>query len=193
MCSSDLGRVQFDTRTEGSPLRRVAQAGLAQMDKWIMAIKADTSSKSKAEKVAANKPAGFVDACYPVATGSLVALNEDVNKMSDAQKAAAIQGNVGAFTKVTDMAACAKTFPFAGDARLAAGAPATDDVFKCQLKPIDAKDYKTAPTADQLAQLKATFPDGVCDYSKPGQEAVALGGTWAVFTGVGEYKFLSRN
>ena len=25
----------------------------------------------------------------------------------------------------------------------------TDDVFKCQLKPIDAKDYKTAPTADR--------------------------------------------
>ena len=44
----------------------------------------------------------------------------------------------------------------------------TDDIFKCQLKPIDAADYKTAPNADQMAQLKAVFPDGVCDYSKPG-------------------------
>lgn len=190
---ASLGRVQFDTRTEGSPLRRVAQQGLATMDKWIMAIKADASNKTQAEKVVANKPAGFVDACYPVKTGSLVKLAEDVNKMSDAQKADAIKGGVGDVEKVTDMAKCDQTFPFAGDARLAAGAPATDDVFKCQLKPVDAKDYKAALTAEQLAQIKQVFPEGVCDFSKPGVEQVALGGTWAVFTAPGEYKFLSRN
>src|SRR5262249_48706538 len=151
---ASLGRVQFDTRTEGSPLRRIAKEGLGQMDKWIMAIQADKSNKSKAEKVVANKPASFQDACYPVNTGSLVALADDVNKMSDAQKADAIKGAAGEVKKVTDMAACAKTFPFSGDARLAAGAPASDDVFKCQLKAVDPKDYKVAPTADQLAQLK---------------------------------------
>jgi len=32
------------------------------------------------------------------------------------------------------------------------------------------KDYKTAPTADQMTQLKAVFADGVCDWSKPGGE-----------------------
>jgi hypothetical protein len=46
---------------------------------------------------------------------------------------------------------------------------------------------KTAPTAEQLAKLKQTFPDGVCDYSKPGVEQAHLAGTWAIFKGDGEY------
>jgi len=62
--------------------------------------------------------------------------------------------------KVTDMERCKKLFPFAGDARLAAGAPASDDVDECALKPIDAADYKTPPTAEQLARLRQVFPRG---------------------------------
>ena len=70
-------------------------------------------------------------------------------------------------------------FPIHSDPRIAAGAPMTDDILKCQLKPIDAKDYKTAPTADQMAQLKAAFPDGVCDWTKPGVGQDAKLTTWA--------------
>jgi len=33
---------------------------------------------------------------------------------------------------------------------------------------VDAKDYAVELSADQLAQLRKTFPDGVCDNSKPG-------------------------
>ena len=97
---------------------------------------------------------------------------------------------IGATEKVTDMARCKALFPFAADARLAAGAPASDDVFKCALKPIDAKDYKQAPTAEQLAQLARTFPEGVCDYSKSGVGQEPLAGTWAVFKGDGELVML---
>ena len=81
------------------------------------------------------------------------------------------------------MERCKTLFPFAGDARLAAGAPATDDVFKCALKPVDAKDYKQAPTAEQLAHLRRIFPDGVCDYTKPGVGQEPLAGTWAGLQG----------
>ncbi len=56
------------------------------------------------------------------------------------------------------MARCKALFPFAADARLAAGAPASDDVFKCALKPVDAKDYKQPLTAEQLAQLARSLP-----------------------------------
>ena len=59
----------------------------------------------------------------------------------------------------------------------------TDDVFKCQLKAIDAKDYKVAPTAAQTDALKAAFPNGVCDYTKPGVGQVPLAGTWLMFMG----------
>jgi hypothetical protein len=90
------------------------------------------------------------------------------------------------------MAKCNKLFPFSGDARLAAGAPRTLDVFKCQLKPVSAADYKSKPNAAQLAKLKEIFPNGVCDYKKPGVEQVALAGTWAVFKGDGEFTNLDK-
>ena len=85
------------------------------------------------------------------------------------------------------MERCKKLFPFSGDARLAAGGPATDDVMKCALKPIDTADYKSRPTPEQLAQLRQIFPEGVCDYTKPGVEQARLAGTWAVFKGDGEF------
>jgi Tannase-like family of unknown function (DUF6351) len=50
-----------------------------------------------------------------------------------------------------------------------------------------AADYKTKPTADQLAQLRQIFPDGVCDYAKPGVEQARLAGTWVSFKGDGEF------
>jgi len=97
---------------------------------------------------------------------------------------------VGAIEKVTDQERCKKLFPFAGDARLAAGAPPADDVFKCALKPVDMADYKIAPTTERLAQLKQVFPDGVCDYNKPGVEQARLAGTWVSFKGNGEFTAL---
>lgn len=48
-----------------------------------------------------------------------------------------------------------------------AGAPLADDVLKCQLKPVEAKDYKVSFTADEMQQLRLIFTGGVCDYSKP--------------------------
>jgi hypothetical protein len=165
---ASLGRVQSDTRTTGSPLSRISGEALAQLDKWLTNIANDKSDLPKAKKVAANKPADFVDACYPTVAGPLV----------------------GEIEKLTDPDRCKQLFRFSGDARLAAGAPATDDVFKCVLKPVDAADYKTAPTAEQLAQLRQIFPDGVCDYTKPGMEHARLAGTWVSFTGNGEFAVL---
>jgi hypothetical protein len=166
---ASLGRVQPDTRTAGSPLTRISGEALAQLDQWLTNIANDKSDLPKAKKVAANKPADFVDACYPTVAGPLV----------------------GVIEKLTDQDRCKKLFAFAGDARLAAGAPASDDVFKCALKPVDAADYKTKPTAEQLAQLQQIFPDGVCDYAKPGVEQARLAGTWVSFKGDGDFVALA--
>jgi uncharacterized tannase-like protein DUF6351 len=162
---ASLGRPQADTRTVGSPLTRISGEALAQLDKWLTDIANDKSDQPKAKKVAAHRPADFVDACYPTVAGP----------------------RVGVIEKLTDQERCKKLFPFAGDARLAAGGPATDDVFKCALKAVDVADYKIALTAERLAQLKQTFPEGVCDYTKPGVEQARLAGTWASFKGNGEF------
>jgi len=51
-------------------------------------------------------------------------------------------------------------------------------------------DYNVAPTAERLAQLKQTFPGGVCDYGKPGVGQARLAGTWVSFKGNGEFAAL---
>jgi hypothetical protein len=53
-------------------------------------------------------------------------------------------------------------------ARTLAGAPDTNDIGKCQLKPLDRSDYPGVSfTDDQWTRLQGAFPSGVCDYSKP--------------------------
>jgi hypothetical protein len=45
----------------------------------------------------------------------------------------------------------------------------TENILKCQLKPLNAADYLPATfSGTQLVRLSAAFPDGVCDWSKPG-------------------------
>lgn len=132
---------------------------LTNLDKWLTAVVKDTSTKSKAEKIAANRPKEVVDTCY-AARGGFDQLAVD---------------------KITDPAKCKQLFPYATDPRMVAGGPLTADVFKCQLKPVSAADYKVAPTADQLAELKKVFATGVCDWSKPGVGQTAEVVTWASF------------
>jgi Tannase-like family of unknown function (DUF6351) len=162
---ASLGRLQADTRTPGSPLVRISGDALAQLDQWLTNIANDRSDLPKARKVVANRPAGLVDTCYPAVAGP----------------------QIGVMERLTDQERCRELFPFSGDARLAAGAPASDDVFKCALKPLDPADYKTTPSAEQMAQLQQVFPGGVCDYAKPGVEQARLAGTWASFKGGGEF------
>jgi len=82
-----------------------------------------------------------------------------------------LTGDGGYASPVTDMALCD------ADARLqkhasprqVAGGPINEDILKCSLKPINTAEYLPAVfTAEQLTRLYATFPDGVCDWSKPG-------------------------
>jgi len=72
-------------------------------------------------------------------------------------------------------------FPVYGNPRTSAGGPATADIFKCELKPIDKSDYKRPVTDAQFAQLRAVFPQGVCDYTKKGVMQRPAAGTWQSF------------
>jgi uncharacterized tannase-like protein DUF6351 len=75
---------------------------------------------------------------------------------------------------------CNQLYPSHSTPRLTAGAPLTDDVMKCQLKPIDARDYTVKFNDAELQQLRQVFPAGVCDYSKPGVMQLPLAGTYLV-------------
>ena len=135
----------------GTGLLPTAASGLTlnaflEMDKWMTALKADASASTIEQKVAKSKPASTFDFCY-------------------------LSTDTGFTTKVTDPAVCN------GDRFLAphssphqvAGGPLSENILKCQLKPLDTADYAPAVlSATQLTRLKTVFAAGVCDWTKPG-------------------------
>ncbi|MFO1196911.1 MAG: DUF6351 family protein, partial [Burkholderiaceae bacterium] len=124
---------------------------------WLTAIVADKSDLSKAAKVVKNKPADAVDACW-TADGTKI-----VEKMT-------------AFGS----GQCNTLDPGGSSPNLVAGAPLASDIIKCQLKPITVADYKNGLTPSQMVRLNSIFPQGVCDWSKPGVEQVRST-AWASF------------
>jgi hypothetical protein len=132
-------------------------AAFDQMDVWLTAVKADTSNRTTARKIAANRPADLQDACWNAGL-----------KYTEEQTA------FGA-------SACNAFYPAGTTPRMAAGGPLTDDIAKCQLKPLNPSEYSVVFDPTQWARLKAAFPDGVCDWTKPGVGQQALTGTWLSF------------
>jgi len=114
---------------------------LMAMDRWLSAVENDTSSKTQAQKIAHDKPAGLGDECY------------DGN------------GN-----KVSDGLCPPGVVPIYGTPRTVAGDAITTDANKCQLRPLNRSgNYGAIPLTDaQWTQLQSLFPNGVCDFSKPG-------------------------
>ncbi|MCP3018849.1 DUF6351 family protein [Cupriavidus basilensis] len=128
------------------------QDAFSQMDQWLGKLEADTSSDSQSVKVMRARPAATVDACL-----------------------------IGG-TRVTDAAMCSSTYPNFSDPRIVAGADLTNLALKCQLKPVDLADYAGKLSAADVDTVRALFPQGVCDYSKPGvgQQPVRTWSTWIV-------------
>jgi Tannase-like family of unknown function (DUF6351) len=60
--------------------------------------------------------------------------------------------------------------PIHTDPRIAAGQPEDLSTLKCALRPIDWSDYPVTFTAAEKAELESAFPDGVCDYRRPGPQ-----------------------
>lgn len=120
----------------------------AVIDEWMANIAANPD-----RSVGDNRPALAVDTCF-ASDGSVIASGDDVwNGILDDEAPGA----------------CTQRFPVFSTSRIVAGAPITGDVFKCELQSvqdaISAGLYGDwAPTADEVAQLEAIFPEGVCDY-----------------------------
>lgn len=145
----------FGGYSSSSPLLMQA---LAQMDQWIANIQADTANISKRDKVIRNRPATLVEGCMNREGTSFIA--EELQQ---------------------DSGQCAAIYPAPGSPRFVAGASIASDIIKCQLKPIDMRDYAVAFSPAQAARLSSVFPAGVCDWSRPGVEQQGLRGTWLKF------------
>jgi len=76
---------------------------------------------------------------------------------------------------------CNQLYPAFSSPRLVAGEPLENNVLKCRLKPINLHEYKVTFTTTEVAQLKKTFSDGVCDYTVPGVDQSPTDGTWQFF------------
>ena len=129
----------------------VTVASLTTMDTWLSALLVSApktwlnGERTQAQVIAA-KPAAAVDLCY-------------------------LTGDSTFATKVFDQSVCD------ADARLAkktsprqvAGGSITENILKCQLKPVVFTDYTGVTfTAGQQTRLQAVFSGGGCDWSKTG-------------------------
>jgi hypothetical protein len=146
---------RFGTGLAAPAASGLTLAAFLEMDKWVTAIKADTSTtRTLEQKVVAAKPATSVDFCY-------------------------LSTDTGFTTKVTDPAVCNgdKYLVSHSSPRQVAGGSVSENILKCQLKPLNVADYAPATlNALQLARMNAVFAGGVCDWSKSGvgqQDAVS--------------------
>ena len=116
---------------------------------WMNAYKADASGTSQRDKVIVKKPAGAVDGCFiKSVTPQFIAEAQTLGRQPTSQ--------------------CNTLWPSYTLPRIEAGGPVASDILKCQLKPVDARDYAATFGAAELARLKALFANGVCDFAKPG-------------------------
>jgi Tannase-like family of unknown function (DUF6351) len=145
-----MNRVVEGLRTCGS-LRavwtQVAGLSLDAMNAWLDNLAADPRPSSL-QKVAEDKPAGAADACWSP-TG--VRINEIM-------------------TANNAVGQCDQFYPRYRSLRDAAGEPLTQDILKCQLEPLRRGDYPGITFTDaQWGRCRSiTFPNGVCDWNKPG-------------------------
>ncbi len=107
------------------------------IDQWLDAIDADASALPLEDKVIRNRPATITDTCW---------IGDEA---------------------VTDTTLCEQEYAYGTAPRVRAGAPLRDDNRKCQLKPLKRQDYTVSFSDAEWNTLQSTFPQGVCDWSKP--------------------------
>lgn len=135
--------------------QKVTAHAIDTMSQWLDAVAKDTSTTPAIEKIVRAKPATATDGCW------------------DAEG-----------TRIDEIATfdgpgrCNTLFPNHKNPRLVAGSPVADDIGKCQLKPIDPRDYKASFSADDMQRLRRVFPSGVCDYTRPGVNQLPIAGTY---------------
>lgn len=127
------------------------------MNRWLSAVSKDTSGIPLRRKLTRDKPSDITDECWSgvgTKTSSHLCLSVKLPGLPPGLDDVGI-------------------VPLYKTPRMIAGDGITTDANKCQLKPLNrhSKAYGLIPFTDkQWAEMKQIFPNGVCDYSKPGVE-----------------------
>lgn len=123
------------------------------MDRWLSNIENDTSDLPIEEKVRINKPLEATDLCM---------IGPGIDAGLDSEEC---------------------PVKYQASPRQAAGGPLAENIMKCTLKPLDFDDpdYDGITfTDEQKSRLMQAFPNGVCDWTKPGINQVEADG-WTTF------------
>ncbi len=153
-------------------LRWATEAFLA-MDTWLEAVEGDDRDVALARKIVEDRPEGVTDRCenVPGVEASVLPGGEVVCQQPTLQ------------TRLSTP-------------REVAGDDTANDRVACQLRPLDRSDYgfMLVPFTDaQWTRLEETFPDGVCDWSRPGR-GQGPAETWLTYDdGAGGVVYGGRN
>lgn len=160
------------------------------MDEWLTAVQAARPDfgGDHVAAVGAAKPASLADRCsFGTIGGRLELPSQILAPLGLAQlpllPGAGLPGaDIPLRVDVPEdfdsgLGPCSLLLPVTATPRMVAGMPLSDDVIKCQKQAVDPADYPGA-TAGQLDEIRAVFPDGVCDYSRPAAEDVESSMRW---------------
>jgi hypothetical protein len=139
--------IWYDGRTQYDH-NFVTDAFLA-MDHWLTAVERDRNAAPLAAKIVRDRPKDLQDRCT-----------------TDGYDDKALPG-------AGQVCASPAFRTLYNTPRSVAGESIANDTQKCALKPLQPQDYYPILfTADQWTKLRATFPSGVCDWSRPGIDQV---------------------
>lgn len=179
------------------------QKAFFSMDQWLTTLANDKSTDALAAKVVKNKPATLVDGCFgattPGAADDFIAEPQVFGGFNtvfvNGNGSTSPPGTVGIGSTPSR---CNAMYPASSFPRFEAGEPLQARSMQCQFRPVTAADYAgyasrnpawTGATRDaDIAALRAVFPSGVCDYTKPGLQEQPLAGTWIQITGLNQMK-----
>lgn len=153
-------------------VRWATEAFLA-MDRWLAAVEADQREVPLSAKIVEDKPGDITDRCENVPGVDMKTLpgGEVVCEQPTLQ------------TRLSTP-------------REVAGDDTANDRVACRLRPLDRADYDFMPVPfsdEEWATLEAIFPQGVCDWSEPGQ-GQGPAETWLTYSDEsGEVVYGGRN
>jgi hypothetical protein len=133
-------------------------SALEHMEQWLTNLNPIQMSDRTREILVRARPADLVDACF----------TRDDLKISERQ------------TYLSDTK-CNQLYPSHANPHIVAGQHIANDVVKCRLRRVDRGDYSVTFDTDEFEQIKRIFPQGVCDYSRRGEEQRPVIGTWISF------------
>ncbi len=142
----------------------IADENLELMDQWLANISSDKDGGTLLDKIVRARPADLQNDCFAM-NGERIVEPPVFNPQR------LFDNTEGS---------CNGLFPPHAGLRLVAGGPLTNDILKCQLKPLDYNDYTVSFSDAEKTRLESIFSEGVCDWSRAGVHQ-QVNQTWLSF------------